>query len=110
MQSSFVVWRFVLLLGLLTFPQLLGVLLYFRLSRFSRWLARFLAFLCPALVFIYLSPIFFFGRVSEAQVNGEAACGTSMIGFVFLIYVGTVVQLLTALVIQVILFRRHSFR
>jgi hypothetical protein len=60
-------WRLILLMSLFVFAQLLGVLLYLRLSRLPSWLAHVIGVVGSTLVFFYLSPVFFFAGLREAQ-------------------------------------------
>jgi hypothetical protein len=105
MESLLIVWRLLLLLSLLIFPQLLGVLLYLRLVRFPRWLARILAVLGVVSAFFYLSPIFFFAGLREAQLRGEG-CGMPALAATFMVLIGTGFQLFIAVVLQLCLYRR----
>jgi hypothetical protein len=90
-----------LLAGVFVFPQLLGVLLYFRLSRAPRWLAFTTAALVPAIVFFWLAPNFFFAGLREAR--GERGCGMPAMAAAFLFLAGTVIQLGAGLFTQIIL-------
>jgi len=108
MQSTLIVWRWLLLICLFVFPQVLGVLLYFRLIRFSRWLAYILAVLIPAALFFYLAPSLFFAGLREAQLKGEVTCGMPAVAAGFLILLGTVAQVFVGLIVQLYLFRKQS--
>jgi len=108
MQSTLIVWRWLLLICLFVFPQVLGVLLYFRLIRFSRWLSYILAVLAPAALFFFLAPSLFFAGLREAQFKGEVTCGMPAVAAGFLILVGTVAQVFVGLIVQLYLFRRSN--
>jgi hypothetical protein len=58
MESILMLGRLLSFISLLVFPQLLGVLVYFRLTRLPNWIAVTLAALTPPLVFFFLSPVF----------------------------------------------------
>ena len=106
MQTLLTVWRFLLLAGLLVFPQLLGVLLYYRLRRAPRWFAFIVAALVPALVFFFLSPIYFFAGIREAYDRGER-CGMPAMGAILLVFAGTIMQLGAGLFTQMVLATRR---
>lgn len=108
MQSTLIVWRWLLMISLFVFPQVLGVLLYFRLNRFSRWLAHVLGVLIPAALFFYLAPSLFFAGLREAQLKGEVICGMPAVAAGFLILLGTAAQVLVGLIVQLYLFRKQS--
>lgn len=102
MESLFIAWRFFLLFGVFAFTQLLGVLLYFRLRWAPRWIAVIASALAPAVLFVFLAPIFFFAPIRESAVDGPT-CGTSAIGAILLLYAGTIIQLFLGLVVQAVL-------
>ena len=105
-MESLLVWRLLLLLSLFVFPQLLGVLLHLRLTRFSRWLACVLGIFGAALTFFYLSPIFFFAGLREAQLRGEVNCGMPALAATVMVLLGTGVQFFTAAAIHLWLFHK----
>ncbi|HKU73206.1 MAG TPA: hypothetical protein VJR02_04765 [Pyrinomonadaceae bacterium] len=106
MQTLLTVWRFLLLAAILVFPQLLGVLLYYRLRRAPRWLAFIAAALVPAIVFIFLSPIYFFAGVREAYARGEG-CGMPAMAATILVFAGTIMELGGGLFAQIVLAKRR---
>ena len=111
METLLIVWRFVLLASILVFPQLFGILLYYRLRRAPRWLAVIAAVLAPAVVFFFLSPIFFFAGIREAYARGDRGCGMPALAATFFVFAGTIVQLFAGLFAQVVLSarrRRHN--
>ena len=109
MESFWIAWRLLLLIGVFAFTQLLGILLYFRLGRAPRFIAVIVGILAPAVLFLLLAPLFFFGGMREASVDGPT-CGTPAFGAILALYAGTIIQLVLGLVIQGILFamRRRS--
>lgn len=106
MQSALIVWRVLLLISTFVFPQVLGVLLYFRLARLPRWVAFTLGVLTPPAVFFCLAPSFFFAGLREAQLRGET-CGMPAVAAGFLLLLGTAAQVLVALVVQSYLFSKQ---
>ena len=102
MESLVAAWRFLLLISVFTFPQLLGILLYFRLSRAPRWLAAFAGIIAPAILFVFLAPIFFFGGLREAQPN-RATCGMPALAAMMLVFIGSIIQLVLGIFSQLIL-------
>ena len=93
METLLIVGRFLLFGSLLIFPQLLGILLYYRLRRAPRWIAAIATALLPAIVFFWLAPIFFFAGIREAYARGErSGCGMPALAATFVL-AGTVGQL-----------------
>jgi hypothetical protein len=109
METWFIVGRFLLFGSLLIFPQLLGILLYYRLHRAPRWIAAIAAALLPAIIFFWLAPIFFFAGIREAYARGEGrGCGMPAVAATFFVLAGTVGQLLVGVLAQLVLSaRRH---
>ena len=105
MQSFLIAWRFLLLISTFAFPQVLGILLYFRLSWAPRWVAAIAGAIGPAILFVLLAPIFLFAGVREAYARGEM-CGMPAFGALMLLFVGTIMQLVLGLFFQMILRRR----
>ncbi len=99
-------WTLLLLFSTFALPQLLGVLLYFRLTRWPRWLALSLGILTPVILFLFLSPLFFFAGLREAAARGEVTCGLPAMAATFMVLAGTVVQFVVALIIQLWLFKK----
>lgn len=102
MESLVIAWRFSLLISVFAFPQLLGILLYFRLHRAPRWVAVIAGILAPAMLFVWLAPILFFAGLHEAYANGER-CGMPALGALVLLFFGTIIQLVLGIVSQLIL-------
>jgi hypothetical protein len=107
MQSMLIVWRWLLLISTFVFPQVFGVLLYFRLIRFSRRLGYTLGVLAPAALFFYLAPSFFFAGLREAQLKG-VTCGLPALAAAFMVLLGTAAQVFVGLMVQLYLFRKQS--
>ena len=111
MESFLIAWRLLLLFGVFAFTQLLGILLYFRLSRAPRFIAVIVGILAPAVFFVLLAPLFLFAGMREASGDGPT-CGMPAFGAILVLYAGTIIQLVLGLIIQGILLamRRHSPR
>jgi len=105
MQSLLIAYRFLLLISTFAFPQLLGILFYFRLSWAPRWVAAIAGAIVPAILFILLGPIFLFAGIREAYANGER-CGMPALGALMLLFAGTIIQLVLGVFTQMILRRR----
>ena len=107
METLLTVWRFVLFGGIFIFPQLLGILLYYRLSRAPRWIAVTAAALLPAIVFFWLGPIFLFAGIREAYARDQSGCGmaAAAAGIIFLAL--TAIQLLVGVSAQLVLSARR---
>ena len=97
------VWEFMLLAGILVFPQLLGILLYFRLSRVPRWVAAIAAALAPAVFFFWFTRLLMIAEFQRAYPNGRAPCGMPVVAAAFLLLAGTVVQLMGGVFTQIVL-------
>jgi hypothetical protein len=109
MESLLIVARLFLMLATFVFPQLLGLLLYFRLSRFPKWLAHAVGILAPAALFFYLAPLFFFSGFREAQMRGETFnCGMAAAAATALFLLGTAAELFVGLIVQGYMFRRRG--
>ena len=108
MEELLIMWRLALMVSVFAFPQLLGLLLYLRLSRAPRWLAVIASALAPAIVFFFLAPIFFFSGIREAQAAGELTCGMPALAALLFFFTGIIVQLLGSLIMQALLFRRRT--
>lgn len=102
------VWTLLALVSTFALPQLLGVLLYFRLIRFSKWLAFVLGVLAPAFVFLFVGQAFFFAGVREAAANGPVPCGNAAAaaGIVFLL--GAALQFVVAFFVQLYFLSRRG--
>ena len=104
METLIAVWRFLLLAGILIFPQLFGILLYFRLKRAPR-LAAIVAALAPSIVFFWLAPIFFAAGLREPYARG--GCGMPAMAAAFFLLAGTVMQLFVGVFAQLVLAARR---
>ena len=111
MESFWIAWRLLLLIGVFAFTQLLGILLYFRLSRAPRFIAVIVGILAPAVFFVFLAPLFLFAGMREASGDGPT-CGMPAFGAILVLFAGTIIQLVLGLIIQGILLamRRRSPR
>jgi hypothetical protein len=110
MESILMLGRLLSFISLLVFPQLLGVLVYFRLTRLPNWIAVTLAALTPPLVFFFLSPVFFFAGMREAQAKGELTCGMPAMAALMMVFTGSIAEFLGGLIVQSVLnaYRRRS--
>ena len=107
MQTLLGIWRLLSVVGFLAVPQLLGVLAYFSLRKYGHFLAHFLGFLIPPVVFFYLARTMFIASVQEIQSDGSRVCGTFVGMTAMAILFGTGVQLLLSGLGQLILYRRQ---
>lgn len=97
MESKLIAWRLLLLGSLFVFPQLLGILLYFRLSRAPRWLAALAAMLAPAIIFVWLAPILLFEGLRKADAT-RPVCGMPALGGILILFAGTTIHLVLGLI------------
>lgn len=106
MESLVQAWRFLLLAGVFVFPQLLGLLLFYRLHWAPRWVARSASILAPAVLFFWLAPIFFFAGLREAAARGEVNCGMPAVAAGILLIFGTLIHVVLGMVTHAVLIRR----
>jgi hypothetical protein len=102
MESLVQAWRWLLLAGVFVFPQLLGLLLFYRLHRAPRWVARTTAILTPAVLFFFLAPILFFTGLREAAARGEMNCGMPAVAAGIIVIFGTLIQVAISLFTHVV--------
>lgn len=107
MSSLSIAWNWFLLATVFAFPQLLALLLYFRLARAPRWVAVSIGILAPAVFFVFLAPVLLFAGIREAQARGQGGCGMLAMGVILLMYAGIVVQLALGVMTQVFLATRR---
>ena len=107
METLLIVGRFLLFGSILVFPQLLGILLYYRLSRAPRWVAAVAAALLPAIIFFWLAPIFLFAGIREEYARHPSGCGMPAVaaGIIFLALTAT--QLFVGVSAQLVLSARR---
>jgi hypothetical protein len=106
METLLIVWRFLLLAVILVFPQLLGILLYFRLSRVPRWVAAIAAALAPAVFFFWFTRLLMIAAFRETYAHGEG-CGMPAVAAGILLLAGTTIQLFGGIFTQMILSSRR---
>ena len=102
MQDVVAIGRLVFFAWLLVFPQLLGVLFYFRLGRLPNWVARTLASIAPAVTFIFIAPVFLFAGMREAQMRHEG-CGMGALGALIVLFYGTIFELIIGISVQILM-------
>ena len=104
MESLVKAWGFVLLASVFVFPHLVGILLFYRLHRAPRWIARTAGILAPAALFFWLAPILFFAGLREAAARGEIiSCGMPAVAAGIILILGTVVQVVVGLITHAVL-------
>ena len=109
MQSLLIAWRVLSLVSIFAFPQLLGILLYFRLRWAPRWLATIVGILAPVVLFVLLAPIFLYAGAREAAARGEG-CGMLAFGAFLMWAAGTLIELGLGVVTQIVLATRRRRR
>jgi len=107
MESLVRAWGLVLLASVFVFPHLVGVLLFYRLHRAPKWIARTAAILAPAVIFFWLAPILFFAGLREAAASGMNCGMPAVAAGIFLLF-GTAVQLVLGVVTHVVLAARRK--
>ena len=107
MQSFLIAWRFLLLISTFAFPQLLGILLYYRLTWAPWWLAAIVAALAPAGLFFWLARIILAAGLREAFPEGMR-CGMPIVVAIMALYAGTIIHFTLGVVTQAVLAARRS--
>lgn len=102
MQSRLIAWNLLWLATMFVFPQLLGILLYFRLSRAPRWVPAIAASLAPAVIFFWLARISLLADLREVYARG-VPCGMPALAAAFFLLAGTTVHLVAGPITQVAL-------
>ena len=105
METLQVALNLFMLFSLWVVPQLLGVLIYFRLKRRHDFLAHLVGFIIPPILFFYLARIVLVYSYYKAHPDDH--CGGALIGAALIILFGTVAQLIFGLVAQFVLHGRH---
>jgi hypothetical protein len=103
MEALSTFWNFLLLGGLIAFPQLLGVLVYFKLRPVHRWLGRVAGTLLPVILFIGFSWMIFVYRYYK--LHPDDSCGGQLFGASLLVLVGSAIEIGLSVVVQVLLYR-----
>jgi hypothetical protein len=106
METSSQIWALLTLLSVMAFPQLLGVLLFFRLVRFSRWPAFTFGTLAPPLLFFFLLGLIASASFRAAEAKGPVPCGNAAVAVGFMILMGTTIHLVCAFGVHLYLFRK----
>ena len=107
MQTVLTLWRLLEMFGMISVPQLLGVLVYFRIRKYQDFLAHFVGFLVPPILFFYLSRVMLIATAQEIQSSEGRVCGTFLGMMVIMILFGTGVQMFVSLIAQLMLHCRH---
>jgi hypothetical protein len=93
-------WAFLSLLSTFVLPQLLGVLLYFQVIRFSKWLAFVLGVLVPGFAFFFVGQAFFFAGIREVAAKGEMTCGMPAVAAGVIFLLATAFSFVVAFLVQ----------
>jgi hypothetical protein len=101
MESVRAMWNLFLFLSILTVPQLLGVLVYFRVRRYQRFVAHLVGFLTPPVLFFCHSWLFWLYLPQRAYPDD--AYGMAALGAVIVILLGTIGQIAASLIAQLAL-------
>lgn len=108
MKSLGTIWNLFLFFSLLSFPQFLGVLAYFRIRKYHDLLAHLIGALLPPISFFYLARVITISSaVQEAQSRGEVVCGTFTGMMVIALLFGAGLQTTFSLIAQLMLHARH---
>ncbi len=109
METVQIIWNLFSFFSILSVPQLLGVLVYFRIRKFHDSLAHLIGILLPPIVFFYLAGgIFISSPAREAQAHGERVCGTFVGMMILFIFFLTGIEIVFSIIAQVVLHGRHE--
>lgn len=100
-------WSLLELFSLLSVPQLLGVLAYFRVRKHHDLLAHLAGFLIPPVVFFFLTQVMLGSSVREIESQSGRVCGTYIGMMSLMILVGTGMQMAFSVLAQLALHVRH---
>ena len=106
MEALITIWRFVLLFGLLVFAQLLGLLVYFKLERFNRWLARVVSVLVSVFSFMGFSWMIFIYRYYKLHPDDHD--GGQLLGASLLMITGALIEIVASVIVLVSLRQRRA--
>lgn len=101
MESIRTIWNLFLLFSILTVPQLLGILAYFRIRKYQRLAAHILGFFIPPSLFFYFSWLFWVYLPQKAHPH--EGCGMAVAAAAILVLLGTCAQIVASLIAQIIL-------
>ena len=104
-EAIHTIWRFSLFFGLLVFPQLLGVLLFFRLKRYQHFLAHACAFIFPLVLYVFLCWLIFIYAYFQRHPGYDPE-GGQLFGFLAVVTFGGALQILGALIAHLLLHGR----
>ena len=105
MESIQTIWNLFLFFSVLALPQLLGVLVYFRIRRFQNLLAHLVGFLIPPALYFYFSWLLFV--YLPHKDHAEEGCGMAAVAAGFIVLIGTGAQIIFSLIAQLVLRSRH---
>lgn len=108
MSTLQTIWHLLSMIGLLAIPQVLGILIYFRLKALNDFLAHLIGFLVPPVLFLALAVIMLGAASQEIQQEGERVCGTFVGMMSLAILTTTGLQVFVSFIAQLALHVRHK--
>ena len=105
MESIRALWNLFLFFSLLSVPQLLGVLAYFRIRQYQRFVAHLVGFLIPPILFFYFAWVDLV--YLPQKIYAKEGCGMAAVAAVFILLLGTGAQIIISLLAQLMLSVRH---
>jgi hypothetical protein len=106
MEAVQIIRNFVFLFSTMLFPQLLGVLLFFRLKGRPHFLAHALSFVTPILLSMFFAWTIFMYRYYQLQPDER--CGGPLLGALMLMLVSAGLQSVFGTLAQVALHARTA--
>jgi len=101
-------YRLVLMLSPMVLPWLIGILVYFRLRRYHRFLAHSVAFLIPPLLTFYFLRMTFIQEMTRYYAETRSGCGMPGLAAAIVLLGATAFQIFLSFLTQAFLYlRRH---
>ena len=106
MEGIQIIWNLLLLLSVLAMPQLLGVLIYFRIRRYNGFLGHISGSLLTTVSFFYLASLFWV--YLPAKSHPYERCGLPILGALGMLLFGTFITVVFSLLIHSMLCRAKA--
>src|SRR5215510_3601784 len=107
MEALVIFGRLLIAASPLALPWLLGILVYFRLRRYHRFLAHTVAFLIPPLLTFYFLRMTFIQEMTRYYAETHSGCGMPGLGAAIMLLGATAFQIFLSLLTQAFLYARR---
>ena len=106
-----IIFRLIEMFSPLSLPLLLGVLTYFRLRRYQKFLAHLVGFILPPILTFYFIIMVMNADFARMEAKyGRPTCGMPALAAVMLLFAGTGIQILFSLAAQLVLYTREQIK